>query len=91
LLTHLTGEPGPEVTAPRVGDSVQLRLVAGGRVMAAYSAAGQKLGQVPPDERDVLAGLLPAGPGGLNGRIAALVPRPAQIGPGRIHIAVTAR
>jgi len=90
LLTYLTGEPGPGVEHPRVGDPVELRVLQGGRAIEAYSAAGQRLGRVPPTERDVLVGLLPEGRLALPGRIAALVPRPRQEGNGRIHIAVSA-
>jgi len=90
LLTYLTGEPGPEVALPRVGDAVELRLASGGKVLEAFSAAGQKLGRVPPDERDALAELRPYGLVGLRGRITALVPRPLLEGAGRIHILVPA-
>jgi hypothetical protein len=90
LLTYLTGEPGPEVAPPRVGDPVELRLLADGRVMEAYSASGQKLGRVPPDERDAVSGLWPAAPARWSGRITALVPRPRREDGGRIHILVAA-
>jgi hypothetical protein len=90
LLTYLTGEPGPGVASPRVGDPVELRILQGGRMIEAYSAAGQRLGRLPPAERDVLAGLLPAGRLSFPGRIAALVPRLRQEGAGRIHIQVSA-
>jgi hypothetical protein len=90
LLTYLTGEPGPDVTSPRVGDLVELRLLQGGRAIEAYSAAGQKLGRLPPSERDVLAELMPDGLASLPGRISALVPRPRLQGAGRIHIRVSA-
>ena len=90
LITYLTGEPGPEVASPRVGDPVELRLLQGGQAIEAFSAAGQRLGRVPPAERDILAGLLPEGRACLPGRIAALVPRLRQQGAGRIHIRVGA-
>jgi len=90
LLTYLTGEPGPEVEHPRVGDAVELRVLQGGRAIEAYSAGGQRLGRLPPAERDVLVGFLPEGRVALPGRIAALVPRPRQQGNGRIHIEVRA-
>ena len=90
LLTYLTGEPGPGVRCPRVGDAVELRQLPGGLALQAFSAAGECLGRVPPADRDILAGLLPGGPGPLQGRITALVPRPRQQGAGRIHIRVSA-
>jgi hypothetical protein len=90
LLTYLTGEPGPEVTRPRVGDVVELRVLRGGLAIEAYSAAGQRLGRLPPSERDVFAELMPEGRLSFAGRISALVPRPPQQGAGRIHIKVSA-
>lgn len=88
LLTYLAGEPGPEVASPRVGDPVELRIRQGGRTIEAFSAAGQRLGRVPPTELNILAELLPEGRACLPGRIAALIPRPRQQGTGRIHIRV---
>lgn len=90
LLTYLTGEPGPGVASPRVGDAVELRVLQGGLAIEAFSAAGQRLGRLPPAERDVLASVLPAGRASFRGRIACLVPRPRQQGAGRIHIRVSA-
>jgi hypothetical protein len=90
LLTYLAGEPEPAVAHPRVGDPVELRVLRGGRAIEAYSAGGQRLGCLPPAERDVLTGLLPAGRNSFPGRISALVPRPRQQGAGRIHIRVSA-
>jgi hypothetical protein len=90
LLTYLTGEPGPDVAHPRVGDPVELRILQDGRSIEAYSAAGQRLGRLPPAERQAIAGLLPPGLASLAGQIAALVPRPQLQGAGRIHIRVSA-
>ena len=89
LLTYLTGEPGPDVACPRVGDAVELRLL-GGRSIGAFSTAGQCLGRLPPAEHEFLTGLMPDGRLSCPGRIAALVPRPGQQGAGRIHIRVSA-
>ena len=86
LLTYLTGDAA--VTPLCVGDVVELRLRPRDRAMEAYSARGERLGQVPPAERDALADLLTLDVGRLRARIAALVPRP--LGGGRIHIAVSA-
>lgn len=88
LLTYLAGEPGPDVESPRVGDPVELRVVQGGKTIEAFTAKGQRLGCLPPTERQVLAGLLPAGRSSLRGRISAVVPRPRRQGAGRIHIRV---
>ena len=88
LLTYLTGEPGPDVVSPRVGDAVELRRLGG--AIGAFSAAGQCLGRLPPAERDLLADMLPEGRLSCPGHIAALVPRPRQQGAGRIHIRVSA-
>ena len=90
LLTYLTGEPAAGVADPCVGDPVELRLLPGGLAMEAFSAAGQRLGRLPPAERDVLAEFLAKGCDSLPGRISALVPRPRQQGAGRIHIRVSA-
>ena len=90
LLTYLTGEPGPGVVSPRVGDPVELRVLRGGLAIEAFSAAGERLGRIPPAERDMLAEAMPAGRASVPGRIAALVPRRGQDGAGRIHIRVRA-
>ena len=50
---------------------------------------GRKLGSLPPAESEALSGMLTGGAGRLRGHIAALVPRPRLVGPGRIHILVT--
>lgn len=90
LLTYLTGEPGPEVACPRVGDAVELRVLGGGRAIGAFSAAGECLGRLPPAERDAFAALMPQDRLSYAGRISALVPRPQLQGAGRIHIRVSA-
>lgn len=90
LLTYLTGEPGPGVACPRVGDAVELRVMSGGKMISAFSTAGQCLGRLPPAERDAFAELMPEGRLSYPGRIAALVPRPLLQGAGRIHIRVSA-
>lgn len=92
LLTYLTGvaEPDPGGRSPRVGDAVHLRPLVGGPEIEAWSEAGKRLGRLPPAERDALAGLVTMAPGELRARIAAMVPRPALAGMGRIHIRVTA-
>ena len=90
LLTYLTGEPGPEVASPRVGDAVELRVLSGGRAIGAFSVSGECLGRLPPAERDAFAELMPQGRLSYAGRISALVPRPQLQGAGRIHIRVSA-
>jgi hypothetical protein len=92
LLTYLTdaAEPAPGQFGPRVGDPVELRVRRGGLEIDAWSATGTRLGRLPPAERAALNGLLPKGESALRGRISALVPRPLQIGSGRIHIRVSA-
>lgn len=90
LLTYLTdaAEPKPGQATPRVGDAIELRSSTGGRDVEAWSSNGQRLGRLPPAERDALAEVMAAGP--LQGRISALVPRPQLAGAGRIHIRVSA-
>ncbi|TDH64014.1 hypothetical protein E2C06_04130 [Dankookia rubra] len=90
FLTYLTGEPGPGVTSPRVGDAVELRMLSGGQAVGAFSAAGQCLGRLPPAERNAFAELVSKGRLSYPGRISALVPRPRLQGAGRIHIRVSA-
>ncbi|MBL6456844.1 hypothetical protein JMJ55_16015 [Belnapia sp. T6] len=91
-VTYLTdaAEPVPGHAGPRVGDPVELRPRRGGLEIEAWSAAGTRLGRLPPAERVAfeewtLGSALP-----LRGRIAAVVPRPHQNGAGRIHIRVSA-
>src|SRR4051794_40915252 len=48
LLIYLTGEPGPDVPSPRVGDPVELRVLRGGLAIEAFSAGGQRIGRLPP-------------------------------------------
>jgi len=88
LLTYLTdaAEPKPGQAVPEVGDQVELRATSSGREVEAWSSSGQRLGRLPPAERDALAEMMAGGP--LHGRIAALVPRPRLAGTGRIHIRV---
>jgi hypothetical protein len=98
LLTCLMDQtdPAPDAaTAPRagdaaalrVGDAVELRVVRGGREIEAWSARlGQRLGRLPPAERDVVAPLLGPDYPPVTGRISALVPRPRHAGTGRIHV-----
>jgi hypothetical protein len=91
VLTYLTGaaEPNPGDRPLCVGDPVVLRKGARGAKLEAWSATGRKLGALPPDESEALSGLLTGGSAGLQAHIAALVPRPRLVGPGRIHIRVT--
>lgn len=91
LLTYLTdaAAPVPGQFGPRVGDSVELRMLRGGRDVEAWSSAGIRLGRLPPAEREALGGLLDGGAPPLQGRISAVVPRPLLLGSGRIHIRVT--
>ena len=93
VLTYLTdaAEPRPEDGALCVGDPVVLRPGRRGRTLEAWSASGRRLGALPPAESEALSGLLPSGADGLRGHIAALVPRPRLMGPGRIHIRLTDR
>jgi len=90
LLTYLTdaAEPKPGQSTPQVGDVIELRAARGGRDVEAWSTSGQRLGRLPPAERDALAEVMADGP--LLGRISALVPRPLLAGAGRIHIRVNA-
>jgi hypothetical protein len=44
---------------------------------------------LPPAESAALEDLLNGGTNALRGHIAALIPRPRLMGPGRIHIRVT--
>jgi hypothetical protein len=91
VLTYLTGaaEPSSEDGALCVGDPVVLRQGNRGGKLEAWSATGRKLGALPPAESEALSGMLMGGAGRLRGHIAALVPRPQLVGPGRIHILVT--
>ncbi|MDN3568349.1 hypothetical protein QWZ14_28555 [Paeniroseomonas aquatica] len=91
MLTYLTDAslPVPGLSEPRVGDSVELRLLRGGREVEAWSTTGIRLGRLPPAEREALDGLLQGGALPLQGRISAVVPRPLLLGSGRIHIRVT--
>ncbi len=91
MLTYLTdaADLAPGQAAPRVGDAVELRPRRGGAEIEAWSAAGIRLGRLPPAERAALDGLLAEDGRPLRGRITALVPRPHQLGAGRIHISVT--
>jgi hypothetical protein len=92
VLTYLTGAAGQSSGegALCVGDPVVLRQGNGGGKLEAWSATGRKLGALPPAESEALSGLLTGGGAeGLRGHIAALVPRPRLVGPGRIHIRVT--
>ena len=91
-VTHLTDavEPRPEEgLGPRVGDPVQLRLRPGGLEIEAWSPRlGRRLGRLPPDIRDSLAGLVGDGASIVSGRVSALVPRPGWPRGARIHISV---
>ncbi len=91
LLTYLTdaAEPMAGQFGPRVGDPVELRVRGGGVEIDAWSAAGIRLGRLPPAERAALEGLMRSAAGHLRGRISAMVPRPLQLGSGRIHIRVS--
>ncbi len=92
VLTYLTDatEFRPGDGALCVGDPVVLRQGIRGGMLEAWSTAGRKLGSLPPAESAALSGLLTDGRNrGLRGHIAALVPRPRLVGPGRIHIRVT--
>ena len=91
VLTYLTEavEPRPGEGALCVGDPVVVRQGRRAGKLEAWSENGRKLGSLPPAESEALSGLLPDGEAGLRGRIAALVPRPRLVGPGRIHILVT--
>ncbi|MBK1659269.1 hypothetical protein CKO45_13590 [Paracraurococcus ruber] len=56
----------------------------------AFSAAGERLGRLPPAERDALAGLIAGAGTSLPGRVTAVLPRPRGLGGGRVHISVAA-
>jgi len=92
LLTYLTEatDPRPGEGALCVGDPVVLRPGLRGGKLEAWSTTGRKLGSLPPAESEVLSELLSGSAKRLSGHIAALVPRPRLVGPGRIHIRVTA-
>ena len=91
VLTYLTdsAEFRPGEGALCVGDPVVLRPGARGGKLEAWSPNGRRLGALPPAESAALEGLLTGSTDGLRGHIAALIPRPRLIGPGRIHIRVT--
>jgi hypothetical protein len=91
VLTYLTeaSEPRPGEGALCVGDPVVLRQGVRSGKLEAWSPAGRKLGSLPPAESEALSGLLAEGADRLRGHIAALIPRPRLVGPGRIHIRVT--
>lgn len=91
VLTYLTdaAEPRPGEGALCVGDPVVLRQGIRGGKLEAWLATGRRLGALPPAESEALSGLLTTGMNGLRGHIAALIPRPRLVGPGRIHIRVT--
>lgn len=91
VLTYLTdaAELRPGDGALCVGDPVVLRQGIRGGKLEAWSATGRRLGALPPAESEALSGLLTADMDGLRGHIAALIPRPRLVGPGRIHIRVT--
>ncbi len=93
VLTYLTdaSDQRPEDGALCVGDPVVLRQGRRGGKLEAWSATGRRLGSLPPAETEALSGLLTEGADGLRGHIAALVPRPRLVGPGRIHIRLTDR
>ncbi len=93
VLTYLTDatEPRPGEGGLCVGDPVVLRQGGRGRKLEAWSTTGRKLGSLPPAESEALSGLLTDGADRLRGHIAALIPRPRLMGPGRIHILVTDR
>lgn len=93
VLTYLTDavDPRPGDGALCVGDPVVVRQGARGGRLEAWSECGRKLGSLPPAESEALSGLLADRAEGLRGRIAALVPRPRLVGPGRIHILLTDR
>jgi hypothetical protein len=90
MLTYLTdsADPAPGQIAPKVGDSVELRFRLGGRDIEAWSATGIRLGRLPPAEREALDDLLQSGTPALRAHISAVVPRPLNLGRGRIHIRV---
>jgi hypothetical protein len=91
LLTYLTdaAEIRPGDGALCVGDPVVLRQGTRGGKLEAWSASGRRLGALPPAESAALEDLLNGGTNALRGHIAALIPRPRLMGPGRIHIRVT--
>ena len=91
VLTYLTeaAEPHPGEGALCVGDPVVLRQGVRSGKLEAWSPTGRKLGSLPPAESEALSGLLADGTDRLRGHIAALIPRPRLVGPGRIHIRVT--
>jgi hypothetical protein len=91
VLTYLTesAEFRPGEGALCVGDPVVLRQNVRGGKLEAWSATGRRLGALPPAESAALEGLLSGGTNRLRGHIAALIPRPRLVGPGRIHIRVT--
>ena len=91
MLTYLTDATDfrPGDGALCVGDPVVLRLGVRGSKLEAWLPTGRKLGSLPPAESAALSGLMAHGTDRLRGHIAALIPRPRLMGPGRIHIRVT--
>ncbi|MCO6417846.1 hypothetical protein JYK14_16990 [Siccirubricoccus sp. KC 17139] len=88
-LTYLLdgADARPDLPAPRVGDTVEFRMLHGGREIEAWRPGGARLGRLPPAESALLSGLLAEDPAWRQGRIAALVPRPRQ-GGARIHVRI---
>jgi hypothetical protein len=85
-VTYLTDIAEPP---PALGEAVVLRLFPGGTRAEAFTAAGRRLGRLPPAECAALVALQP-GPEGLAGRVTALVPRPGLGGVARVHVALSA-
>lgn len=83
-LTWLTDAADPP---PAVGDAVEVAVAKGAEVLA-FSAAGRRLGRLPPEEGQALAALLASRGGRAPGRVSAVVPRPTGAGGGRIHLRV---
>jgi hypothetical protein len=90
FLFHLTdaAETPKGESPPRCGDRVELRRGRGAMVEA-WSAAGRRLGRLPPAESGLVAGILAEAGRPMQGRISAVVPQPRLSGPGRIHIRVS--
>lgn len=82
LVTHLTDIAEPP---PALGEAVVLHRDATGTRAEAFTAAGRRLGRVPPADCAALQDLLP-GPSDLAGRVTALVPRPGLPGAARVHV-----
>ena len=89
IVTYLTPLGSrPAEGSPRVGERVHLRPGNRGAEIEAWSDSGQRLGRLPPAERNMLASLGLGHP--LTARITALLPRPGAPQADRVLLQVEA-